>query len=57
MEGWAKLQSSITNINFGAAGAGIGQSAGKFSKGFNSTLQQAKGAISRVLRRKVSARR
>jgi hypothetical protein len=46
MEGWAKFQSSIAQINLGAAGAGLGQSAGKLTKGFNSTLQQAKGEIS-----------
>ncbi|KDQ52559.1 hypothetical protein JAAARDRAFT_40171 [Jaapia argillacea MUCL 33604] len=41
MEGWSKLQSSIAGLN-------IGQSAGKFAKGFNSSVQATRERLGQV---------
>ncbi|KAI0319466.1 BAR domain-containing family protein [Amylostereum chailletii] len=41
MEGWSKLQSSLAGLN-------LGQSANKFAKGFNSTVQQTKERLGQV---------
>ena len=41
MEGWAKLQSSLGNIDFSQAGS-------KFTKGFNSSLQATKERLGQV---------
>ncbi|KAI0259480.1 BAR domain-containing family protein [Gloeopeniophorella convolvens] len=41
MEGWNKLQSSLANLN-------IGQSANKFAKGFNSSVQATKERLGQV---------
>jgi hypothetical protein len=43
MEGWNKIQNSFAAINLAGAGASLNQGAGRFTKGLNSTLQQAKG--------------
>jgi len=48
MEGWNKISSSLGAINFAGAGASLNQGAGKFTKGFNSTLQQAKERLGQV---------
>jgi hypothetical protein len=54
MEGWTKIQSSFSNINFGAVGtnlqnnlSNVGQNAGKLTKGLNSTIQATKGTPAR----------
>ena len=41
MEGWNKLQSSLTNLN-------LGQSANRFAKGFNSSVQATKERLGQV---------
>jgi hypothetical protein len=41
MEGWNKLQSSFSNLN-------LGQSANKFAKGFNSSVQATKERLGQV---------
>ena len=41
MEGWAKVQASFSNIN-------IGQSASKFSKSFNSSVQATREKFGQV---------
>jgi hypothetical protein len=41
MEGWNKLQSSLANLN-------IGQSANRFTKGFNSSVQATRERLGQV---------
>ena len=41
MDGWNKIQSSIAGLN-------LGQSAGKFAKGFNSQVQATKERLGQV---------
>ncbi|KIJ19472.1 hypothetical protein PAXINDRAFT_161122 [Paxillus involutus ATCC 200175] len=41
MDGWSKLQSSLSNLN-------IGQSANKFAKGFNSSVQATRERLGQV---------
>jgi len=41
MEGWSKLQSSLSNINFAQAG-------NKFSKGFNSSVQATRERLGQI---------
>jgi hypothetical protein len=41
MEGWGKLQSSLANLN-------LGQSANRFAKGFNSSVQATKERLGQV---------
>ncbi|KAH9959344.1 hypothetical protein BC827DRAFT_1214463 [Russula dissimulans] len=41
MEGWSKLQSSFSNLN-------LGQSANKFAKGFNSSVQATRERLGQV---------
>ena len=41
MEGWQKIQGSFANLN-------IGQSASKFAKGFNSSVQATKERLGQV---------
>jgi len=48
MEGWAKIQNSISGINFGAASSNIGNASARFSKGFSSTLQATKERMGQV---------
>lgn len=45
MEGWGKLQSGITGS---IAGLNIGQSANKFAKGFNSSVQATRERLGQV---------
>lgn len=42
---WANIQSSITSLNLGSAGANFGQTAGKFAR---STLQSTKERLGQV---------
>lgn len=41
MEGWSKLQSSLSGLN-------LGQSASKLAKGFNSSVQATKERLGQV---------
>jgi hypothetical protein len=41
MDGWKQIQSSIASLN-------IGQSAGRFAKGFNSSVQATKERLGQV---------
>jgi hypothetical protein len=41
MEGWSKLQSSLANLN-------LGQSANRFAKGFNSSVQATRERLGQV---------
>lgn len=41
MDGWSKLQSSLSTLN-------IGQSANKFAKGFNSSLQATRERLGNI---------
>jgi hypothetical protein len=41
MEGWNKLQASLANIN-------LGQSANRFAKGFNSSVQATRERLGQV---------
>lgn len=41
MEGWNKIQSSLSNLN-------IGQSASKLAKGFNSSVQATKERLGQI---------
>ena len=41
MEGWNKFQSSLSGLN-------IGQSASKFAKGFNSSIQATKERLGQI---------
>ena len=41
MDGWSKLQSSLSNLN-------IGQSANKFAKGFNSSVQATRERLGQI---------
>jgi hypothetical protein len=48
MEGWTKIQNSLSGINFGAAGSNITSSAAKFGKGFSSTVQATKERMGQI---------
>jgi hypothetical protein len=48
MEGWAKIQNSLSGINFGAASTNLGTSAARFTKGFSSTIQATKERMGQV---------
>jgi len=41
MDGWSKLQSSLSNLN-------LGQSANKFAKGFNSSVQATRERLGQI---------
>ena len=41
MEGWNKVQASFANLN-------LGQSASKFAKGFNSSVQATKERLGQI---------
>ena len=41
MEGWSKIQANLANLN-------IGQSASKFAKGFNSSVQATRERLGQI---------